>query len=201
LVLIFAQAFAGAARSQSFDYADRPPNRDESREEQPHGRYSNEVSSYEDSWREIPAFPTEARSYATETLTLDAIGLLHVPFGLAHPAALLPGAGIYLLGAPIVHLAHARPLPALASFGLRATVPLGMAFAFSTADDCPREAPVCVPVYALTGLALGMVVASSVDAVFLANEEVPISPKRGAVIAPWVNATQNGASGGISGSF
>lgn len=202
VVPIFACSLASSTSAQSFDYAERQEYRDESRNDARAGRVALDVSSYEDSVQEIPE-RTVRQSYATETLAADGTALAMVGVGFAAPTLWLLGGGIYLLGAPVVHLGHARPLTALASLGLRMTIPMiaGLSFSKGEIDDCGEDA-LCLPkVEFVAGFAVGMGFAMLIDATKLANEEVPVRAAAGTSITPFANVTRTSASAGLGGVF
>jgi len=92
------------------------------------------------------------RSYAWQTLLVDGASLSFVLLGSAasepgrdqslNPGTWLVGGGIggYLVGAPIVHLAHRQPIRALASLGLRGALPFILVSAgVAVPGHCPYD--------------------------------------------------------------
>ena len=138
------------------------------------------------------------RSYAWQTLLVDGASLSLVLWGssLSEPGndqgpnsgTYLIGAGIggYVVGAPIVHLAHRQPLRALASLGLRGAVPVVLVSAGVVAvpghcpyaqqmDQSTRRTWCDVGYVGLWELAM-FAPAIVLDALLLAREEVPSPP-------------------------
>lgn len=124
-----------------------------------------------------PADPTPAprelprtESYGRYLLMVDGINLVTAPFYV--------GIGGYLLAAPIVHLQHDHPGRAAISLGMRLAFPIvgGLVGALGP-NDCPREAVVCVPWPILTGLVVGILSASILDAAVLGSG-APAPPKK-----------------------
>ena len=113
--------------------------------------------------------PVRKKDYALQTLAVDG-GTLVTAALTEEPAVLAAG---FVLGPPIVHLAHRQPLNAAMSLVLRITAPLVLAFAARAADG-DEDAMVW-------GALGGAIVASTVDAVALARE--PPATQAGAAIA------------------
>jgi hypothetical protein len=188
-------------------------------------------------------------SYAWQTVSLDAaaVGLMAagvandldtwphttvwsrlVLDGHAHHAVSLTdvGFGVYTFGAPSVHLLHGRPVPSLASLGLRALAPsVGLLVGGSIgviaglfAGDCQLDGGCrhedTAHTVAVTGIGAGLLVGfagpSLVDAFFLAREPAPPAPATpgerpppAAImhVAPRVAVTPGGGSVGLGGTF
>lgn len=178
----FTSALALPTAAQSFDYADRPQYADESRVDVARGQARAEVSSYEDSVREVPRQLTERRSYAHQTLGFDSVALVTAGAAASGAPELWAIAGpTYLLGPPIVHCAHGRPLAGFASLVLRSSAPiLGGKFISSREhDDCPSgETCGLFSDGFVAGFFVGAGIAMLVDAVLLADEEVVVSTTR-----------------------
>lgn len=110
-----------------------------------------------------PVAPPEV-SYRWQLLLTDLLGagLISVGVGLESSEAVVTGAVIGSLGAPIIHTAHGRPLTALASVGLRAgVVGLGALGGYLTAESA-NASDANVPVY--IGMGVGYFIAAIVDA-------------------------------------
>jgi hypothetical protein len=79
--------------------------------------------------------------YGWQTLVSDAVGLGLVVGSFTYNGDAngftLAGAGVWALGAPLVHVAHARYLPALGSLTLRVGLP-ALAYAVASAE-CRAE--------------------------------------------------------------
>jgi hypothetical protein len=83
----------------------------------------------EPGWQQEPPVATESHWYGWQTLLTDG-GAIALPVIAStfrnEPAttvALCAGAGVFVLGAPIVHLAHGRPGAFALSLGLRLALP------------------------------------------------------------------------------
>jgi hypothetical protein len=66
--------------------------------------------------------PTHAAWYGAPVLVMDAAAVTTMTtgwVGMRNADVWLAGAGLHLVGAPIVHVIHGHPLRALGSFGLR----------------------------------------------------------------------------------
>lgn len=146
--------------------------------------------------------PREERAwYGWQTAGLDAVSVIGLEVG-AHASTggqtpMLLGAGLFLLGGPITHLAHGRYGAAAASLGLRVLGPLigfGLGRMGSNGAD---------PL--ILGTTIGVIGAATLDAVLLGWETTPAPRARGAAsatgtwsIAPWVDRTRAGvAVGGV----
>lgn len=124
--------------------------------------------------REPAPRPTDDRGprwYGWQTLIVDGASLLTLPFA--------PPIGVtgYFVGAPIVHLAHGRPLASLASVGARVVLPVGAMLAVGVgADDGWSRA--------IEGLAIGTVAAIALDASVLSWKREPRRQEEEARTAP-----------------
>jgi hypothetical protein len=133
-----------------------------------------------------PATELPRHWYGWQTLLVDAGSLALMP---------LAGAGIvtYAVGPAIVHAAHGRAGPALASILLRTSMPLLLGvFGVALADPAPSNPPsngiAAGPIFGgLAGLVLGALGAMAIDDAVLAWEP-------GKVPTP---ATGSGASPGV----
>ncbi len=112
----------------------------------------------------LPPAPPPEVSYRWQLLLTDLLGagLIGAGAGLESSEAVVTGAVIGSVGAPIIHAAHARPLTALASVGLRAgVVGLGALGGYLTAESA-NASDVNVPIY--IGMGVGYFIAAIVDA-------------------------------------
>jgi hypothetical protein len=131
--------------------------------------------------------PMKRDWYGWQTLTTDGVAVGLYLFGTAQAlsgagaGALLGSVPTYFLGAPIVHLAHARPLVALGTFGLRvATVTTGYLIADSSKDCRGYDRDLgglCGWGEIWLGLLIGAGTAITLDAALLAYENVGRAPR------------------------
>jgi hypothetical protein len=129
-----------------------------------------------------PAVATETRWYGWQTLLTDG-GAVALPVVAATSrnepltaVALVAGAGVFALGAPIVHLAHGRPGAFGLSLGLRLALPALAAFAFSR----PCRGECNGPVLTLLLLPAPVII----DATALAWEKRPVPAKMSWTVSP-----------------
>ncbi len=114
--------------------------------------------------------PTEV-SYRGQLLLVDLLGagIIALGAGLESTEAAVAGASVGMLGGPIVHAVHRRPLTALGSFGLRAgVVGLGALAGYATGESA-HVADINVPIY--IGMGVGYFIAAIVDAAALGAYE------------------------------
>ena len=114
--------------------------------------------------------PTEV-SYRGQLLLVDLLGagVIALGAGLESTEAAVTGASVGMLGGPIVHAVHRRPLAALGSFGLRAgVVGLGALTGYATGQSA-HVADINVPIY--IGMGVGYFIAAIVDAAALGAYE------------------------------
>jgi hypothetical protein len=139
--------------------------------------------------KEEPAPATkETRWYGWQTLIVDAGSIALMP--LVPPV----GIGGYLLGPPLVHVVHGRPLPALGDFGLRLTIPPTCGIiGFAAAHGCTGF--LCELEGAAVGLIVGAGIAIGIDAIFLAREQVEVEKPKQVTIVPLVSPTRAGVGG------
>ncbi len=170
---------------------------------------------------EVEAPPSPARSwYGYQTLIVDGASLLTTP--------VFVGLGGFVLGAPIVHLVHGRPVAAVGSLGLRALLPIGGAFVGQSmagrCHDTHRQSAasgaernvgddLLGPCFMhgftelAVGAAVGLSVAVAIDAAFLAyDDRAPPKPARSGTprltsIAPSIDPITRSASVGVGGTF
>jgi hypothetical protein len=118
-----------------------------------------------------PASPVTPR-YGWQTFLADMGSTSLVVAGMATQSAagIAIGCGAYLVGGPIVHVAHDNTTGALGSLGIRIFVPLATAFLGAAVADVGRHSADTVGVGAGVGLATGLVAATAFDALVLAKE-------------------------------
>lgn len=145
-------------------------------------------------------------SYRAQVVAADALASL-ASLAAAHTHT--PGVGViglatYVLGAPLVHLAHGRGTRALGSVALRVGLPLATVgvIAATRHPDCSASADVCDDAdlgALMIGLAGSLVAASVIDAVFLAEgDEPPPARSWAPTLAP---TTSGGLTLGVGGAF
>jgi hypothetical protein len=161
-----------------------------------------------------PPPPTDdgEKSYWYQTLGADILA-----FGLLVGAAKADSSkgegvaklavGVYLLGAPTIHVAHDRPGHALGSLALRAGLPLvgGLIGAAlepkrhcdDSFDECDGDG---VGGPALLGFMTGAVAAIIVDSTVLSDGRAPKARPQ-PTWTPTAGATRSGFALGVSGSF
>jgi hypothetical protein len=141
------------------------------------------------------------RWYGGYTLMADGISLGAAIAGAisegsgGEPFLWIAGGG-YLLGAPIVHLAHGNPGRAAASLGLRVGLPLAFFGTGLIIEDCPKG-DFCGLASFVIGVPLGMAAAIALDASLLARDTV----EQRFTIAPTAVLTRNSAAIGVGGTF
>jgi hypothetical protein len=144
----------------------------------------------------------EKRWYGWQTLIADAASLgLMIAGGAADSEALFwVGLGGFVFAPAIVHAAHARVAPALASFGVRVSVVLLVMFVALIAvtgafvDDSKDG------ISALWIVMLGGVIgASALDAAVFGFERVRVGDQ--ALVRPWYDARSGSAGLRVAGSF
>jgi hypothetical protein len=81
-----------------------------------------------------------------------------------------------VLGSPVVHLAHERPVAALASVGMRVIFPIAGAFVGSSTADCRHAEDFCGMDQVVEGVVVGAVLAMLVDDLLLTHETVETEP-------------------------
>ena len=162
-----------------------------------------------------PAVSAGATRVETHSYGLQIAGVdVAVLAGAAATKSSNVGVGGYLLGGPLVHLAHGHVGRALGSAALRAGLPVAGALLGGSLGDsrCEREdnpEELCGLEEMAAGLVIGAAAASLVDATVLAREEVEVPTQRaGLVQVGPISATPNviaSAGGklslGVTGSF
>jgi len=157
--MVFA---AGTARAQSSRAAPSIPSADAVEED----------SRRESTW------------YGWQTLATDGAAIALVAIGVENgagdifsqnrtaEAVATAGLGTYLIGAPVVHLAHRRPGVALGSLGLRIGAPFLGYMAASTLEGCvgSDNANSCGSNAEAVGMLFGIGTAMALDAAFLARK-------------------------------
>jgi len=147
-----------------------------------------------------PEFSEEQRWYGGFILMSDGISLATAIAGgfaghRGEPLLWIGGGG-YLLGAPVVHLAHGNPGRAAASLGLRVALPIAFFGVGTVIEDCHGQ-DFCGLGSMVIGVPLGMATAIALDAALLARDTV----KRPLALVPTAAFGPNSASLGLSGSF
>jgi hypothetical protein len=152
--------------------------------------------------------PPTTQWYGWQTLTVDGASLLTAPLGV--------GIGGLVLGGPIVHLVHERPLAALASLGLRTVLPVvGGYIGRNAAGNCTKErepGDILGPCFMhgldelVVGALIGVSIAVAVDASALAYApatpaERPSDKPRVTSVAPSIDPVTRSASLGLGGTF
>jgi len=142
--------------------------------------------------------PKKSHWYGWQTLATDGAALSLIMVGTAEGAGdfwernetaeniTRAGAVTYLLGPPVVHVAHGRPLAGLGSLGLRAGAPTIGWFAGAGLGRCPAWDVYgsCSDAIA-AGVFLGYATAVTLDAAVLARESAPA--ERSATARPRVS--------------
>jgi hypothetical protein len=124
------------------------------------------------------AAPPARDWYGYQTLIVDALSCSLLVYGVAssNADATYGGYAAYLLGAPIVHLAHEQAAPLLGSLGLRLIVPvvfLGLV-ALANGGDSHSGDSRADPAFNRTLIGLGLAIPVAIDAAFLAWKERPV---------------------------
>jgi hypothetical protein len=148
------------------------------------------------------SLPRAKRWYGAYTLATDgaAVALALGGAALDRDGELLLAAsvGAYLVGGPIVHLAHGNPGRSLLSLGTRAGLPVTLAFLGVAAEGCgDGGGDFCGYGGALIGFGVGLVGAVVIDAAVIARDEVEPTP----AIAPALSVSREGAWLGATGTF
>jgi hypothetical protein len=108
--------------------------------------------------------------------------------------------GAYVIGPPIVHVMHGRPLRGLGSLGLRVGLPILGAFAaVGLAQPCGGDFG-CIGEAAL-GTAIGFTGAIAIDAAVLAYEERPTPSTQALSATPFAYVDGQRALFGVGGAF
>ena len=147
----------------------------------------------------VPAEPPSGEpGYRLQTATVDAIaiGVTTLAAAARSDGAGYLGVGTYLLGSPIVHIAHDHPGRAAGSFGLRVLLPFVGGLIGDKQGGCHGD--VCDSGDVGLGLFAGMVAATVLDTMWLAEGDE--APPR-ASWSPTVSAGHAGVSLGVTGSF
>jgi len=166
-----------------------------------------------------PALPVETVSYRKQVMLVDglsvaaiAIGPLVAQRGGEGGSVSLLGVAGYIVGAPIVHLAHGRGGAAFKSLGLRTALPmLGALAGFKLGPNdvvCGQSegpdghsggCPGGSFSGAIGGLLIGSIAAAAIDAKYLARyERQGSAPTWSASLAP---VRGGGMTVGVSGGF
>lgn len=151
-----------------------------------------------------PAAPDEpqwrTQWYGWQTLLADAAAttvLLLPTKGSASDVSGAIGAGLFVLGAPALHLLHGRGVVALGDAGLRLVLPLIGALVGAAVATNSFEGPI-------DGLLVGMGCASVIDAALLAYARVRVEPDavaRGPHLRPVLGLRSGGGVAGVGLTF
>jgi hypothetical protein len=151
--------------------------------------------------------PPLIESYRLQTVLADGAALLTLAAGAgsSDSSTFKLGVGIYLLGAPIVHLVHHRPGRAFGDLALRAGIPAAATLLLVAAHTNPCSSPDanyrCTDWGALAvwgiGLIGGATLASVLDTSLLAKGDDP--PARS--WSPAITPSHGGVTLGVAGSF
>jgi hypothetical protein len=142
----------------------------------------------------------DSRWYGWQTITADAaaMGIVVASHRGDSEAGFMIGAGIWVAGPGLLHLAHGRAGIAAASLSLRAGLPPLVFAATGMPDSCGAGCgpEIIVPVFA--AFALPMLA----DAIFLSHESVPRSTRPAAIhLAPSFSVTKERSMATISAIF
>ncbi len=135
------------------------------------------------------------------------IAIVNAAFVAATPLHTGLSPALYLLGGPLVHLAHGQVRMGSYSLGLRISLPLAGFFGLRAASGkrCNSiEGPFCSNTAAVVGTAIGLAAAMVLDWTLLARKTTtqPSLFEVGNVRAnPNLGVTRDGVSLGLSGSF
>lgn len=134
---------------------------------------------------------TESHWYGWQTLLSDGLAIAATP--LAPPL----GAGLYLLGAPIVHIVHLEGFNVLKSLGVRVISPVvGGLLGIAASDGC--DGFLCQLEGGAVGVLVGAGIAVVVDAALISWEKVPVEKpveKKSATIVPILTPGRIGLGG------
>jgi hypothetical protein len=147
--------------------------------------------------------------YGWQTLTADGAGVLLLAVGAAKNVPQLGYMGVttYLVGAPIVHIAHAHVGRGFGSLGLRIGAPIaGFATGFVVVSRSEGHAMSWGGLFGgMLGMLVGMSAAVVIDGAALSYERrlaPKTAPTQGAFSAtPVAFAVRGGGVGGIAGTF
>ncbi len=159
--------------------------------------------------------------YGNQTLLCDmgALGLTLTGIavgadgtrGTARAVIMINGGALFLVGGPIVHLAHGHPVRALLDFGLRAVVlggPLALGIPWIAREHREGGDPIgenfAVESTAVM-IALGFGAVTALDAAVFTREtkNVTLEPSasRSPIILPGFSVARGGATLGVHGAF
>ena len=163
-----------------------------------------------------PAAPSESGWYGGQTLGVDGVALALFALGAANggsnpstATSLMVTSGItYVLGGPVIHIAHGRYGTAAASLGVRLAAPVvggavgGVAGAvlFGAASNS-TGALIGGATGAIFGLGTGVIVASVLDSAVLAHRTARAPERTGFQWSPVAAPVKGGATAGVVGRF
>lgn len=138
--------------------------------------------------------PSTTGAYPHHIIAADFAAILVTTVGESDVAE-ATGIGIYALGAPLIHVAHGRPLYAAVSVVLRVGVPIGLVHLVQGTTNPPEDRPSIAMLVAGFGSVVGAIV---VDVAVLSRGEAPArSPK----VTPTLHADSHGVTVGVAGAF
>jgi hypothetical protein len=153
----------------------------------------------------------ETHWYGWQTLLADGASFTLLFSSLASDSGqALPalGLGAFLLGGPVIHLAHDRGGVAAGSLALRVGLPVAGGFIGLKASECKRvndyscDDPgegLAVVVGTFLGASVGALVASGIDAAALAQKTTP--RRAGVQLTPELTPVSGGLRAGLRGTF
>lgn len=153
---------------------------------------------------------TESRWYGWQTLAVAAPSITVTAIATAENSGIaFAGLGAFVLGGPVVHASHGNFGRAGASLGMNVALPLlfGALLPKPCTDtgeagpgrkDCKLDTQRVLPI----GVFVGAGIATLVDAVFLAKEDVPrAEPRASFRMTPSIATLPGGISLGVDGEF
>jgi len=177
-VALVVCGFSGLAWAQATEL--RHDSSDQLAKATPHGRSGDVTGVPQPREMGAPGVPSQRAWYGGQVLISDAVTLsvLGTGFGLAHgnaapdaSAALIPiGALGYVLVPATIHAFHGQPTTALKSLCLRVGLP-ALGVVIGKAQDCPASDGGKCGAGPMLGLAVGIALASLLDAAVLSYDQ------------------------------